>query len=556
MRTGPDQVAPQKAPPTQVLPTAALRSATGGGAASRLTLFRRAVGNAHLAAHHGGNLPGPIAGIHAVSQPGDPFERAAEQVAQVTLPDVTTHVAGEPPRPSEYASAPVHQSLGPGVPLSTETRARFEGPLGHDLGRVRVHADERAAASAQALDASAFTIGKHVVFGADQYRPRTYAGDRLLAHELAHVALGHSTGVADVALRQPAPDAQVPQADPEAVLGQRLVRDFPSGVAVAFYAPMPSEKEEARNAAEKWAIRESALGIRGKAVTAANIVFGGAIPDAEHPLAATLQALGRVLTAAVSKASPVPGGPTPPGMGAPTVRTLAIFAHGTSDWCGLGAITSSTAASVIKKIAPTLAPDVTVVLYSCNAGRDPDASEEWVKGTMRGGGAKSLAARTRDALIAEGKGGSVWGHTTTGHVTENFALREFSTTSGKGSAGTSFVASYVFTGPDKVETASELLDGVIAQGYEVTSPRAQANAEAVIEDQMYRCYAVANRELLFKGGKLAESAPIHPVEVGKAIKDYWTTTYWPANKSKAVDKLRAQLVAARRAKKATPGTRP
>lgn len=365
-----------------------------------------------------------------------------------------------------------------------------------------------------------------------------------------------TAGVDGLAVQRQVPGPTLPKADPEAVLGQRLMQDFSSGVAVAFYAPMPREKEEARNAAEKWAGRESALGIQGKAVTASNIVFGKAIAEAEHPLAATLLALGKVLTAAVAKAPPTPDGPTPPGMGASTVRTLAIFAHGTSDWCGLGAITSSTAASVIKTIAPTLAPDVTVVLYSCNAGRDPDDSEEWVKGTMRGGGAKSLAARTRDALIAAGKGGSVWGHTTTGHVTENFALREFSTTAGKGSAGSSFVASFVFTGPDKVETASELLDGVIAQGYEVTSPRAQADADAVTENQMYRCYAAANRELLFKGGKLAESAPVHPVEVGEVIKDYWTNTYWPANKSKVVDKLRVKLIAARRAKKAASGARP
>ncbi len=175
---------------------------------------------------------------------------------------------------------------------------------------------------------------------------------------------------------------------------------------------------------------------------------------------------------------------------------------------------------------------------------------------MCGGGGKSLAARTRDALIAAGKEGSVWGHTTTGHVTENFALREFSTTSGKGSAGSSFVASYVFTGPDKVETANELLDGVMAQGYELTSPRAQANADAITEDQMYRCYAAANGELRHKGGKLAESAPVHPVEVGEMIKEYWTKTYWPAKKSKAVDKLRIQLVAAKRAKKATSGAGP
>src|SRR5262249_44442158 len=33
----------------------------------------------------------------------------------------------------------------------------------------------------------AYTVGPHVVFGADQYSPGTSTGRRLLAHELAHV---------------------------------------------------------------------------------------------------------------------------------------------------------------------------------------------------------------------------------------------------------------------------------------------------------------------------------------------------------------------------------
>jgi len=68
---------------------------------------------------------------------------------------------------------------------------------------------------------------------------------------------------------------------------------------------------------------------------------------------------------------------------------------------------------------------------------------------------------------------------------------------------------------------------------------------------MYRCYAEANRKLTYQaGGKLAESAPVHPVEVGKQIKDYWTGTYWPGRKSKAIDALARELVARGRAKKA------
>jgi Domain of unknown function (DUF4157) len=60
--------------------------------------------------------------------------------------------------------------------------------LGHAFGGVRVHDGTRAAASAAAVGASAYAIGPHVVFGAGRYAPGTSAGDRLLAHELVHVA--------------------------------------------------------------------------------------------------------------------------------------------------------------------------------------------------------------------------------------------------------------------------------------------------------------------------------------------------------------------------------
>ena len=58
---------------------------------------------------------------------------------------------------------------------------------GHDFGRIRIHADARAAEAAESLNARAFTIGSDVYFGAGEYRPETEPGQRLLTHELAHV---------------------------------------------------------------------------------------------------------------------------------------------------------------------------------------------------------------------------------------------------------------------------------------------------------------------------------------------------------------------------------
>ena len=57
----------------------------------------------------------------------------------------------------------------------------------HDFGHVRVHDDTRAAESARSVSALAYTVGRHVVFGAGRYSPETNAGKTLIAHELAHV---------------------------------------------------------------------------------------------------------------------------------------------------------------------------------------------------------------------------------------------------------------------------------------------------------------------------------------------------------------------------------
>lgn len=82
----------------------------------------------------------------------------------------------------------------PGRPLPPATRAFMERRFGHDFADVRVHTDRRAAASARAIDALAYTAGPDIVFGAGQYAPRNGRGRALLAHELAHVVQQGATG--------------------------------------------------------------------------------------------------------------------------------------------------------------------------------------------------------------------------------------------------------------------------------------------------------------------------------------------------------------------------
>jgi hypothetical protein len=97
------------------------------------------------------------------------------------------------PRPALAASRPVSR---PGDPLEREAH-RVAGDVlstrpspsggGVDFSRVRVHTDERAAASARSVDADAYTVGSHVVFDRGRYAPATPSGRALIAHELAHV---------------------------------------------------------------------------------------------------------------------------------------------------------------------------------------------------------------------------------------------------------------------------------------------------------------------------------------------------------------------------------
>jgi hypothetical protein len=65
-------------------------------------------------------------------------------------------------------------------------RAPSSGVGGHAFRDVRIHDDAQAAESARALHAKAYTVGRDIVFAAGQYAPGSTAGERLLAHELAH----------------------------------------------------------------------------------------------------------------------------------------------------------------------------------------------------------------------------------------------------------------------------------------------------------------------------------------------------------------------------------
>jgi hypothetical protein len=99
-----------------------------------------------------------------------------------------SHVQSIGREPAEVPSI-VQTTLNgsPGQPLDSMTRGFMESRFGHDFSKVRVHTDARAAESARAVNAQAYTVGHNVVFGSGLYAPESDAGRRLLAHELSHV---------------------------------------------------------------------------------------------------------------------------------------------------------------------------------------------------------------------------------------------------------------------------------------------------------------------------------------------------------------------------------
>jgi hypothetical protein len=89
----------------------------------------------------------------------------------------------------------VHQVLdSPGRPLDEPTRTFMEPRFGRDFGDVRIHADDQAARSALSVDALAYTVDHHVVFGPGAYDPASTSGRQLLAHELTHVVQQTGSG--------------------------------------------------------------------------------------------------------------------------------------------------------------------------------------------------------------------------------------------------------------------------------------------------------------------------------------------------------------------------
>src|SRR5262249_50639471 len=124
-----------------------------------------------------------------VGEVNDPFEHEADRVADqvMRMPDRELSVGAAPMQlsrkcaaceedeqllrkrsdaaESAAAEAPslVHEVLrSPGQPLDAATLTYFEPRFGRDFSHVRIHTDARAAESARAVNALAYTVGRHI----------------------------------------------------------------------------------------------------------------------------------------------------------------------------------------------------------------------------------------------------------------------------------------------------------------------------------------------------------------------------------------------------------
>jgi hypothetical protein len=195
----------------------------------------------------------------SVGASNDPLEREADDMASrvvssdqaspVGSPRLSSHAAGpasarSPQAQSDgaadgspsFAPSSVDAALSsPGEPLSASARQFMEPRFGRDFSAVRVHTDRPAAESAQAIQARAYTAGTDIVFGPGEHAPGTDAGNRLLAHELAHVVQQTpAPASSETPIDRAGLDGPEPQPHPRATIVQRKTVQEDYSTAVQF----------------------------------------------------------------------------------------------------------------------------------------------------------------------------------------------------------------------------------------------------------------------------------------------------------------------------------
>lgn len=190
--------------------------------------------------------------------PGMPLDAATRAFFEPRfgrdLSAIPTHTTAPALSPSSLSVGEPDNEFEAQADATAEKVVHLPGPLPEtrfDLSHVRIHEDERAAESARAVNAIAYTVGSQIVFDSGRYSPETADGRRLLAHELTHVLqqdvnLGATQpfvpdgtpGNSGILLqREPVPGPAPAEADPRAYAG-------PGAVPAPPPPPEPAKEEE------------------------------------------------------------------------------------------------------------------------------------------------------------------------------------------------------------------------------------------------------------------------------------------------------------------------
>ncbi len=135
------------------------------------------------------------------------------------------------------------QPWRPGDPMPRSVNAVLQSPgysislpefphVPNDLSFIRIHTGDMAAEAAMALNAEAFNVGMHIVFGPQGFQPHTIQGRRLIAHELAHALQrsGDQAVDAKTTFDQPDLERDARTAQPQKMAARGLLRSPASKV--------------------------------------------------------------------------------------------------------------------------------------------------------------------------------------------------------------------------------------------------------------------------------------------------------------------------------------
>ncbi|MCP5095689.1 MAG: DUF4157 domain-containing protein [Chloroflexi bacterium] len=120
------------------------------------------------------------------ANPLSQLQRTAGNAAVQRL--IAQRSATGPSELDEDTAQAIQRERGSGQPINKKAADKAGNVVGEDFSEVRVHTDAGADQLSRKLNARAFTTGQDIFFREGEYAPGSTDGDKLISHELTHVA--------------------------------------------------------------------------------------------------------------------------------------------------------------------------------------------------------------------------------------------------------------------------------------------------------------------------------------------------------------------------------